>query len=70
MNNLNTVLLKKFKRKNFILFTAASVIAAYTLIKTPFKFLFSSNKEQFDSGKENSLKVTLNPKAISRNSKV
>ncbi len=69
MNNLNTVFSKKFKRKNFILFSAASAIAAYTLIKAPFRFLFSTNKEHSDSSKDNSLKVTLNPKAISRNSK-
>ena len=70
MNNLNTVFSRKFKRKNFILFSAASALAVYTLIKAPIKLLFSSNKEQSEAGKENSLKVFLNPKAISRNSKV
>lgn len=70
MNNLNTIFSKKLKRKNFILISAASALAVYTLIKAPIKLFFSSNKEQPEAGKENSLKVFLNPKAISRNTKV
>ena len=70
MDNLNSIYLKKFKRKNFILFSAVSAAAAYTLLKAPFKLLFSSKKEQFSESKDSSLKVTLNPKAVSKNSKV
>jgi len=70
MDNLNTILSKKFKRKNFILLSAASIVAAFTIIKAPFRLLFSSKKEQSVSGNENSIKVNINSKAVSRNSKV
>jgi len=70
MNNFNNIVPKKFKRKNFILYFAASAVAAIALLKVPFGFLYPAKKELSDTDRGNSLKVTLNPKAVSRNSKV
>lgn len=68
MNIKDTLLSKKFKRKNFLIYFAASAVAVYSLIKLPLRSLFSFNEEPTPE-KHNPIKVSQNPNAVSRNSR-
>jgi len=68
MENFKNIFVKKISRKKFFLLSAVSAAAVYTLVKMPFGFLFS--KKEKAVSKNYSIKITLNPEAVSRNSKV
>jgi hypothetical protein len=66
MDKFNKILSTKLNRKKFFLFSAVSALGIYSLLKMPFRILFKQ-KEKSLSG-NNSIKISVNPDAISRNS--
>jgi hypothetical protein len=66
MDKFKKILSTKLNRKKFFLFSAVSAFGIYSLLKMPFRILFKQKEKSL--GGNNSIKISVNPDAISRNS--
>jgi hypothetical protein len=66
MDKFKKILSTKLNRKKFFLFSAVSAFGIYSLLKMPFRILFKQKEKSLS--RNNSIKISVNPDAISRNS--
>jgi hypothetical protein len=66
MKILENIESKKVSRKNFIFYSGIIFAGAFMLIKMPFKFLGSRNRESVTENNPGGIRFNVNPESVKR----